>query len=241
MKVVITIPARNSEKTIAKTFREIPEKFRKYVILSDNASRDNTVKIAETLGIKVTRNSEDKGYGGNVKSCFLAAMKENADIVVLLHSDNQYDAAKIPELIKPIEENKADFSIGSRIRGDRAKGMPGYRFIGNRILTFLENAAMGTSITDLHSGMIAVSMKVLRKTPFMLNSDDYVFHSEFIFQAKSLGFRFAETGIPTRYFREATSASYAKSFIYGIETLSSLLKFMLHTKGMKKFRQFEAL
>lgn len=241
MKVVIAIPARNSEKTIAKTFKEIPEKFRKHVILSDNASRDNTVKIAENLGIRVVQNSDDKGYGGNVKSCFMAAMKENPGVVVLLHSDNQYDAAKIPELVKPIEEKKADFAIGSRIRGDRAKCMPRYRFIGNRILTFLENAAMGTRITDLHSGMIAVSTEVLRKTPFTLNSDDYVFHSEFIFQAKSFGFRFAEIGIPTRYFKEATSASYAKSFIYGVETLASLLKFILHAKGLKKFKQFEAL
>ncbi len=237
-KIVITIPARNSEKTLAKTYNEIPETFRKHVILSDNASRDNTVKIAKELGMKVVRNAEDKGYGGNVKSCFSAAMKEGADIVVLLHSDNQYDGTKIPELIKPITDKAADFVTGSRIRGDHAKGMPKYRFIGNRILTFLENLAMGTRITDLHSGMIAASREVLAKAPFMMNSNDYVFHSEFIFQVRALGFRLAEIGIPTRYFREVTSASCLKSFIYGFETLSSLLKFVLHTRRLWRFRQF---
>ncbi|MBI2971130.1 MAG: glycosyltransferase family 2 protein [Candidatus Aenigmarchaeota archaeon] len=238
-KTVIVIPARNSEKTIENTYREIPAKFRDHVVISDNASTDRTVKIARKLGMKVLLNDVNRGYGGNLKNLFLEARKSRADIVVLLHSDNQYDASKIPALIAPLIRDEADFVVGSRIRGDRAKGMPLFRFVGNRILTFMENACMGTNITDMHSGMMAFSRAVLEKSRFELNSDDYVFHSEFLFQARLHGFRFAEIGIPTRYFKEASSADVKKSFIYGARTLTNLARYLLHKHGIRNYRKFD--
>ena len=239
MKVVVAIPARNSEGTIAQTFYEIPSKYRKHVILSDDGSTDTTADIAKKLGIKVFKNDRKHGYGSNVKNCFKSALREGAEVVVILHSDNQYDAKKIPALVKLIEDGQADFSIGSRILGDKAKDMPAFRFMGNRFLGFLENLVMGTKLTDLHSGLIAVRADILKKIPFELDSDDYCFHTDLFLQSNYLGARFMEGGIPTRYEDISTSISIYKSIVYGYDTLKIVLKYFLHKKGIASFSQFD--
>ena len=238
MKVVIAIPARNSEKTIEQVYDGIPLRCRKYIILSDDGSTDKTAKIAKNLGMKVFSNPRKHGYGSNVKNCFNKALEENADIVVILHSDNQYDPKKIPSLIKPIENGDADFTIGSRILGDKARGMSTFRFAGNRLLGFIENIAMGTNLTDLHSGMVAVKTDLLKRIPFNIDSDDYGFHTDIVLQSLYAGARFKEIGIPTRYEDASTSISIYKSIIYGFWTLGTVLKYLLHKSGIIKHRQF---
>jgi len=238
MKVVIAIPGRNSEKTIGQVYNELPEKFRKHMILSDDKSTDRTKEIAGKLGIKVFLNPMQPGYGSNVKNCFNRALGEGADIVVVLHSDNQYDPKMVPLLVKPIEDEKADFTIGSRILGDKAKGMPTARFIGNRLLGFAENLAMGTSLTDLHSGMIAVRAELLKKIPYNNNSDDHGFHTDIVLQSRYAGARFKEIGIPTRYEEMNTSITAYKSIIYGFRTMQMVVKYLLHKFKLMKFREF---
>ena len=238
MKVVIAIPARNSEKTIMQVYDELPKRFRRYIILSDDGSTDKTAKIAKNLGMNVFANPRKPGYGSNVKNCFNKALEEGADVIVVLHSDNQYDPTKVPALVKPIENGEADFTIGSRIIGDKAKNMSAFRFTGNRFLGFIENIAMGTNLTDLHSGMIAVKSDLLKKIPFNIDSDDYGFHTDIVLQSHYAGARFKEIGIPTRYEDSSTSISIYKSIIYGLWTVGTVLKYLLHKSGIIKHPQF---
>ena len=238
MKVVIAIPARNSGKTIKEVYDGIPLKYRKNVILSDDRSADETTIIAKSLGIKVFKNPRKPGYGSNVKNCFNKALEENADIVVVLHSDNQYDPRRIPELVKQIKNGNADFAIGSRILGDKARGMSAFRFTGNRLLGLIENIAMGTKLTDLHSGMVAVRADLLKKIPFNIDSDDYGFHTDIVLQSHYAGARFKEVGIPTRYEEVSTSITIYKSIIYGFWTVGTVSKYLLHKTGIINHPQF---
>ncbi len=239
IKVVIAIPARNSENTIKHVYVDLPIKFKKYVILSDDKSSDKTRDAAKKLGIKVFPNPREPGYGSNVKNCFNKALELYADVVVILHSDNQYDPKKVPELVKPILDGNADFTIGSRILGDRAKNMSAFRFTGNRLLGFFENLAMGTKLTDLHSGMIAVKADLLKKIPYNNNSDDYGFHTDIVFQSRYAGARFKEIGIPTRYEDISTSISVYKSIIYGFRTMQMVMKYLLHKSKLMNFKEFK--
>jgi len=238
MKVIVAIPARNSEKTLEDTFNDIPIKYRKHVIVSDDASTDSTREIAKKLGMKVSKNTREPGYGSNLKNCFKSALKDGADIVVILHSDNQYDATKIPALVRLIEDGKADFTIGSRMIGDKAKSMSKFRFSGNRILTIIENLILGTKLTDLHSGLVAIKADIIRRIPYELDYDDYSLHSEIVIQSHYAGARFAEIGIPTRYEEGNQSISITKSIIYGVRTLIILIRYILHKYKIKKYPQF---
>lgn len=238
-KTVVAIPARNSEKTIDQVYKILPERFKKHIVLSDDKSRDETTKIARQLGMKVFENPRKPGYGSNVKNCLNRALEEEADVVVILHSDNQYDPEKVPALVKPIEEGKADFVIGSRLLGDKAKGMPMFRFVGNRVLGFIENLAMGTKLTDLHSGMVAIKADLLKRIPFNSNSDDYGFHTDMVLQSRHAGARFSEVGISTKYEGVSTSISVYRSIIYGFRTLQMVIKYLLHRYGWMEFGEFK--
>ena len=208
------------------------------VILSDDGSTDSTAKIAESLGITVFKNPRSAGYGSNVKNCFNKAIELGGDIVIILHSDNQYDATKISAMADCIQFGQADLVIGSRILGDQAKGMSTFRFTGNRFLGAIENIAMGTNITDLHSGLIAVRTKLLKIIPFNTNSDDYGFHTNILLQSRYAGAKFSEIGIPTRYEDVSTSISVYKSIIYGFSTLATVFKYLLHKNGIIHYAQF---
>ena len=239
LKVVIAIPARNSGNTIKKVYDDLPIKFRKHVILSDDKSSDRTKEIAKKLGIRVFLNPRQPGYGSNVKNCFNKSLEAGADVVVILHSDHQYDPKKVPALIKPILDGKADFTIGSRILGDKARNMSLFRFSGNRLLGFFENLAMGTNLTDLHSGMVALRADLLKKIPFHLDSDDYGFHTDIVLQSRYAGARFREIGIPTVYEDISTSISVYKSIIYGFRTMQMVLKYLLQKFRIMEFEEFK--
>ncbi|MAG92074.1 glycosyl transferase family 2 [Candidatus Woesearchaeota archaeon] len=238
MKVFIAIPARNSEKTLEKVYYDIPIKFRKNVLLSDDGSRDSTIDVAKKLGIKVFKNPRKHGYGSNAKNCFNKALGLGADIVIILHSDYQYDAKKIPDLVKYIENGKADFTIGSRILGDKAEGMSAFRFLGNRLLGFIENLIMRTKVTDLHSGLVAVSSDLLKRIPFNVDSDDFGFHTDMVFQAHYANGKFKEVGIPTRYGDASSSISIYKSIVYGFHTLDTIFKYLMAKSGLMKHPKF---
>jgi len=194
--------------------------------------------LQKKLGLKVYRNTRRPGYGSNAKNCFRSALKENADIVAILHADNQYDATKIPIMAKLIEDGKADFTIGSRILGKTVKNMSAFRFLGNRFLGFIQNIAMGKKLTDLHSGLVVISAKILKKIPFELDSNDHVFHVETILQSDYAGAKFADVGIPTRYEDCSQSISIRKSIKYGFETNYVILKYFLSKHKIIKSKQF---
>lgn len=230
MKVVVTILGKNAQETLAKVFRQIPAPYRADTLLSDDSSTDATAEIAKNLGLKVFKNPRKPGYGSNAKNCIRIALQEGADIVVLLHSDNQYDPSTIPSLLSPIKDGKADFVLSSRLLGDKAKGMPVVRFLGNRVLTKIENWIMGTKFTDLHSGLVAIRTNILRKIPYAGNYDDYSFHTEIVVQSKYAGARFAEVGIPTRYERDRQSINAINSIRYAIRALKIVLRYFFQTK-----------
>lgn len=240
-KVVVVMPAYNAEKTIGKTYREMPKDVVDEVIVVDDASKDRTVEIAKKLGLKTIVHTKNKGYGGNQKTCYGTALSDGADIVVMLHPDYQYDSSRLPELIKPIVAGEKDFMLGSRMLGDGALkgGMPVWKYAGNKTLTWIENIVLGLKLSEYHSGLRAYSRKFLEKIPYTLNSDDFVFDQEIIAQAVAFGFkdRIGEIGIPTRYFKEASTIRFKRAFKYGSGTLKTLVKFIAHRYGIKS-RQF---
>lgn len=240
-KIIVIMPAYNAARTLKKTYDDIPKDLVDRIILVDDVSQDNTVEIAESLGLKVIVHIQNKGYGGNQKTCYIEALKEGADIVVMLHPDHQYDSKLVPELVRPIIEGRADMVMGSRMLDGRALegGMPLYKFIANKFLTGVENLTLGLKMTDLHSGFRAYSRELLETVPFLLNSDDFVFDSEMIAQAAAFGFRLAEIPVRARYFKEASSVNFKVSTIYGFKTLFTLLKYLVHKLGIVRQRQFE--
>lgn len=241
-RTIVVMPAYNAEKTLEKTFRDIPPSSVDEIILGDDCSRDRTVEIAETLGIRILRTSRNLGYGGNQKMLYREALAHGAEIVIMLHPDWQYDAAKIPELIAPIQRGEKDVMLGSRILGGRkgtlAGGMPLYKFVSNRFLTWVENLTLGLALSEYHTGFRAYSREVLKTIPYELNSDDFVFDSEVLAEVAAFGFRAGEIAVPCRYFAEASEINFRRSAVYGLQTLAVCLRFMLNKSGLMKFAQF---
>jgi len=239
-KVVVVMPAYNAARTLERTYNDIPPNSVDKVILVDDVSKDETVDIARQLGLKVVIHIQNRGYGGNQKTCYVEALRDDADIIVMLHPDYQYDSARIPELIAPIERGEVDMMIGSRLLdGDTlAGGMPVWKYISNRFLTIVENAVLGQHLSEMHSGFRAYSRRMLETIPFLLNSDDFVFDTEVIAQAVAFGFRIGEVGVPTRYFAEASSVNFSRSVRYGLSTLLVMTRFALHRAGIHCYRQF---
>ncbi len=239
-KVVVVMPAYNAAKTLEKTYRDIPKSVVDRIILVDDVSKDETVEVARHLGIKTIVHIQNKGYGGNQKTCYIEALKEGADIVVMLHPDYQYDSRLIPEMIAPIINGHADFVLGSRMLGEGALrgGMPLYKYISNKVLTFIENECFGKHYSELHTGFRAYSRKLLTTIPFTLNSDDFVFDTEVIAQVEMFKFQSSEVPVPTRYFKEASSINFLRSSIYGLATLKVMAQFLMHKWGIKKYPKF---
>jgi glycosyltransferase involved in cell wall biosynthesis len=240
--VVVVMPAYNAAKTVEKTHGDVPKGLVNRVILVDDASQDETADISRQLGLDVIVHLQNKGYGGNQKTCYIEALSSGADIVVMLHPDNQYDATRIPAMIKPIIDGKADLVLGSRLLGGRQAtlkgGMPIWKYISNRFLTTVENLVLGTHLSEAHTGFRAYSRKLLTTIPFLLNSDDFVFDSEVIAQTVAFGFKIAEVPVPTRYFPEASSVNFRRSVIYGLSTLNVARKYWLNRSGLRKYPIF---
>lgn len=241
-KVIVVMPAYNAAKTLRLTYDAIPKEDIDQVILVDDASRDETLKVAKDLKLEVFVHARNFGYGGNQKTCYTEALKADADIVVMLHPDYQYDPTLLPNIIAPIKAGEAEVVLGSRLMGGHVvqQGMPWWKFLGNRFLTGIQNRVLRQRLTEYHTGYRAFSRSVLEAVPFLLNSDNFVFDQEMLVQAIHLGFRIKEVPVPTRYFPEASSASFRASVRYGLSILGLLARYLLHRWSWLNQRQFES-
>ena len=236
-RLVIVMPAYNAAQTLERTYADIPHDIVERIILVDDVSHDDTVTVARTLGLDVIIHQQNKGYGGNQKTCYDAALEAGADIVVMLHPDYQYDATRIPALIEPIARGERDLMLGSRFLGDPlAGGMPKWKFVSNRFLTILENLAFGLHLSEYHTGLRAYSRHLLEVIPYERNSDDFVFDQELIAQVVAAGMRsrIGEIGVPTRYFDEASSVGFRRSVVYGLSTLRVVVRYQLHRLRVRR-------
>lgn len=242
-KIIIVLPAYNAEKTLEKTFNEIPFDIVDDLILVDDCSSDNTFNVAERLGIKnIIKHKENIGYGGNQKSCYNKALELNADIVIMLHPDYQYTPKLIHSMAFLIANDVYKVVIGSRILGKGALkgGMPVYKYIANRLLTFFQNLLMNQKLSEYHTGYRAFSSEVLRNINFNTNSDDFVFDNEMIAQIFMKNYEIAEITCPTKYFEDASSINFNRSLKYGIGVLIVSIKYFLHRSNIFKINIFNA-
>jgi hypothetical protein len=230
---VIVLPAYKAARTLTEVVAGIPRGHADRILLVDDASSDATVSVARALKLDVIRHPENLGYGGNQKTCYRLALAMGADVVVMLHPDNQYDPAIIPRLCEVIERGDADIVLGSRWLGlDPARaGMPWWKRLGNRFLTSLENRVLGLNLSEYHTGYRAYSRSFLEAIPFLDNSDDFVFDTQVLVQAASFRFRIAEVAAVGRYFQEASSIGFRTSVVYGLKTLAALARYIAHRAG----------
>lgn len=240
LKVVVVMPAYNAAQTLEKTYNDIPHEIVDQIILVDDVSQDETVEIARQLGLDVVIHLQNKGYGGNQKTCYIEALRSGADIVVMLHPDYQYDSRLIPQMLAPIVAGEADLVLGSRMLGGGALagGMPLWKYIANKFLTAIENLAFGQRLSEYHTGFRAYNRKLLETLPFLLNKDSFVFDTEVLAEAIFAGMRIAEIPVPTRYFEEASSVNFQTSVIYGLETLWVVIKYLLNRWNILRSPQF---
>ncbi|SRR5579875_1689966 len=241
-RVIVTMPAYNAARTLLKTFEEIPKGTVSEVIMVDDCSKDDTVAVGSTLDIKIIRHPHNVGYGGNQKTCYLEALRDGADVVIMLHPDYQYDPRKIPEMVAPILAGQADIVLGSRFLGGGALkgGMPVYKFIANRFLTTMQNLVLGTRLSEFHTGYRAYSRRFLEQVPFLRNSIAFVFDAEILCQAVYFNFRIAEIGVETRYFAEASSINFWNSVKYGLGVLGTLVKYWCARNGLLQSSLFRS-
>jgi len=214
-KIVVVMPAYNAAKTLKITYEAIPHTVVDQIILVDDGSTDKNLEIARQLHLTVFVHTRNYGYGANQKTCYAEALKEGADIVVMLHPDYQYDPTLLPEIVAPIKAGQADIVLGSRFLAGNTleQGMPWWKYVGNRFLTKLENWTLGLGLAEYHTGYRAYSRRSLEQIPFSFNSDSFVFDQEMLVQAAHLGFRIQEVPVPTKYFPAASSASFVDSVI----------------------------
>ena len=239
------MPAYNAAKTLEKTYQEIPAGSYDEIILVDDKSGDETVAVAKRLNIFVIQHSQNKGYGGNQKTCYDAALKRGADIIVMLHPDYQYDPRIVPNITIPLIQGQADVVLASRFIRDPLKGgpikggMPLYKYFFNKILTSVENIVLGTYFSEFHTGYRAFSRGALESINYHLNSDDFVFDNEILLQLIHKRLRFKEIPVETKYFTEASTISFFRSVCYGFGILKTILKYVLHKRNIIRFKQFE--
>jgi glycosyltransferase involved in cell wall biosynthesis len=242
-KLVVVMPAYNAEKTLRQTFGELPHEYVDEVILVDDASRDNTVEVAHTLGINILIHTENRGYGANQKTCYKEALRLGADIVVMIHPDYQYSPKLVTAMASMVASGHYEVVLGSRILiGETLKGgMPIYKYVANRFLTLVENILLGVKLSEYHTGFRAFGRNVLEAIPLERNSDDFVFDNEMLVQAVYFGFRIGEISCPTRYFEDASSINFSRSVKYGFGVLSTSFKFLVQKAGIVRFAIFEKL
>ena len=240
-KVIIVMPAFNAEKTLEKTYQDLPKDLISEVVVVDDKSRDKTVEVAKRLGLKVFVHPQNLGYGGNQKTCYWEALKRKPDVVVMLHPDYQYDSTKTEELVRPILEGEYDLMFGSRIR-TREEALKGgmllSKYILNRVFCVIENIVLGVNFSEHFSGFRAYSRKVLETVPFGRFSNDFVFDQQMMASAITLGFKVGEIPVPVRYFSESSSIKFFKGAKFLLETLIVLFHFMLKRLGITKDKLF---
>lgn len=230
------MPAYNAAKTLVKTYRDIPQDIVDEVLVVDDDSSDQTVRIARRLKLPTFVHPKNLGYGGNQKTCYQKALDRGADIIVMIHPDYQYDATLTSELVKPLLAGRFDIMLGSRIRSRRqalAGGMPFYKYVSNRLLTLIENIVLGLNLSEYHTGFRAYKRQVLKTLPLTSFSDDFVFDQQILIAAHKFGFSMGETPVPVRYFPEASSINFSRSLIYGVMILYTLMLYLLTKAGFK--------
>jgi len=239
-KILVVLPAYNAEKTLEQTHSEIPLDIVDEVLLVDDYSADDTVRIASRLGIETFLHDRNYGYGRNQKTCYKEALRREADIVVMVHPDYQYTPKLITAMASMIAFGVYDVVLGSRIIGGKARrgGMPGYKYVANRFLTAIENMLLGSKLSEFHTGYRAFSKEVLENLPLHVNSDDFIFDNEMLAQIIYFGYRIGEVSCPTKYFEEASSINFKKSVVYGLGVLKTAITYRLHKLQIVHSRLF---
>ena len=239
-RVTVVMPAYNAEKTLEKTYNEIPHDIVDNIILTDDASQDRTAEIARKLNIKTFVHMKNKGYGGNQKTCYQEALRIGSDIIIMLHPDYQYTPKLITAMASMIAYGVFDAIIASRILGNKAVdgGMPLYKYISNRFLTAVENFIIQQKLSEYHTGYRAFSAEVLKKIPLLENSDDFVFDNEMLLQTMYFGFNVGEVSCPAKYFDDASSISFRRSVTYGIGVIHTSIKYFMSKRGSKLYQIF---
>jgi glycosyltransferase involved in cell wall biosynthesis len=239
-KIVVVMPAYNAARTIERTYAEIPLDLVDEVVVTDDASRDETVEIAKRLGLRTLVHERNRGYGGNQKTCYAEALRLGADVVVMLHPDYQYSPKLIAAMVGMITDGPFDVVLGSRVLGGRARqgGMPLYKYVSNRLLTAAQNLLCSAKLSEYHTGYRAFSRPVLESLPLLENSDDFVFDNEMLAQILYSGFEVGEISCPAAYFDEASSINFRRSVTYGLGVLAVSLRFFLQRRGWASFPIF---
>ena len=240
-KIVVVMPAYNAEQTLRQTYSEIPRQYIDDVILVDDGSSDETASIARSLGCKTIVHQKNRGYGGNQKTCYTEALKHGADVVVMLHPDYQYTPKLLVAMASAIAVGQYDVMLGSRVLCQSAikGGMPVYKYVANRLLTWFENILLGNKLSEYHTGYRAYSREVLETLPLNENSDDFVFDNQVLAQVTYFGFSLGEISCPTKYFDEASSISLKRSTTYGLGVIKTSIAFRLNRMGLIDSRLFK--
>jgi glycosyltransferase involved in cell wall biosynthesis len=240
-KIIAVLPAYNAQSTLAATLADFPPGCVDEILLVDDGSKDDTVRIAREMGLKVIVHEKNKGYGGNQKTCYRYCLENGADVVVMIHPDYQYDARVIPHAVGIVELGICDVVLGNRVRS-RAEalmcGMPWWKYLSNRGLTAFENLLLGQNLGEFHSGFRVYRRKVLETIPFERNSDDFVFDTQFLVQAVHFGFRLGDVPVPVRYFAEASQINFRRSTKYGLQTLATVGAYWLNRLGVRRSALF---
>ena len=239
--VIVVMPARQAAATLGQTVADIPLEHVNEIILVDDSSTDETIRLARELPVEVVWHPHQVGYGGNQKTCYMQALHHNADVVVMLHPDGQYEPGLIPEMIRPILDGRADLVLGSRLLipgAALAAGMPRWKFAANRFLTTIQNRIMGTSLSEAHTGYRAYSRELLLTVPFLRNSLDFSFDAELLYQAAEFDFRIAEVPARCRYFDEMSSVGFRTGVVYGLKTVWAGIRLVLHRHGIWPSRKY---
>ena len=237
-KIVVVMPAYHAEKTLVQTYEDLPHEVVDDVILVDDCSSDRTAEIAESLNITTIVHETNKGYGGNQKTCYAAALNLGADIVVMVHPDYQYEPKLVTAIASIIASGVYDAAIASRILGNKALagGMPLYKYIANRFLTLFQNILIGEKLSEYHTGFRAFSSDVLNGIPLDRNSNDFIFDNEMLAQIVGKGFRIGEISCPTKYFEDASSINLTRSIRYGLLVIKVSVFYRLHKMGLIKYK-----
>lgn len=242
-KTIVVMPAYKAANTLKRIYDDIPKDVVDEVIVVDDQSPDNTVEVARTLPVSLIVHEKNTGYGGNQKTCYREALARGAEYVIMLHADYQYDARMIPAAVQLMKLGILDVVLGNRIRTRREAldgGMPLVKYVANRGLTFIENMLSGQNLGEWHSGFRAYNRRVLETVPFELNSDNFVFDSQFLVESVHYGFRIGDIPVPVRYFDEASSISFSSSTRYALTTLSTFGEWYLHRMGLRRSQRFLA-
>jgi glycosyltransferase involved in cell wall biosynthesis len=241
-RIVVVLPAYNAELTLRQTYAEIPRAYIDDVLLVDDGSSDRTVDVARSLGIPTIVHATNLGYGGNQKTCYQAALTQGADVVVMLHPDYQYTPKLLVAMASLIAVGQYDVVLGSRVLSDGALvgGMPKYKYVANRALTFFQNLLLGKKLSEYHTGYRAFSRQVLATLPLLENSDDFVFDNQMLAQIAFFGFSIGEVSCPAKYFEEASSINFRRSMVYGLGVVRTSIQYRLSKWGVAHHRLFTA-